>query len=97
MDALDILDVRAEVCRVIDFVLEQDARDFIPNKIRRLHSIITRIQEIILQRSSSDGELEVATGFHISIANSSPPHLDSVSRHAIFGRRFLVFAVVGFV
>lgn len=65
MDALDVLDVGAEVCRVVDLVLEQDAGHFVADEICGLDGVVGLVEEVILERARGDCELEVAAGFHV--------------------------------
>lgn len=49
MYALYILNIRTEIRRMIDFVLEEDSRDFILDEIRRLDRVSTIVQEVVLE------------------------------------------------
>ena len=96
MDALDVRNVRAEVRRVVNLVLEENARDFVPDEVCRLVDVVARVEEVVLERAGSDGKLEVAAGFHVGVANGASPHFDRICVHGIFGGTFLVFPVEGF-
>ena len=67
--------------------------DLIPNKVRRLHLIVARHQEIVLQTPGKHREHQIPSRLHRRIARSASPYLEPVSKHDVFGRRFLVFGV----
>lgn len=71
MHGLDVLDIGAEIRRVIDLVLEENARHFIADEVRRLDGVGCGIEEIILKRACCDCQLKVATGFHVCLTNST--------------------------
>lgn len=97
MNTLYIFDIGPEVSRVIDFILKEDAGDFIPDEVWRLDGIVGGIEEVRLERSGGDGELEIASCLHVCVADGAAPHFESIGRHAVFGGGLFVFAVVGFV
>lgn len=43
MNTLYVFDICAEISRMIDLVLKQDAGDLIPDEVGRLHRIVTFI------------------------------------------------------
>ena len=84
MDTLDVLDVGAKVGGVIDLVFEEDARDLVGDEGGRLDGAVAGVQEVGLQRAGRDGELEVASGLEVGVADRAAPHLERVGRHAVF-------------
>lgn len=62
MDALDVLDVGAEVGRVVDLVLEEDAGDPVADELRGLDCVVLGVEVVGFQGAGEDGELEVSSG-----------------------------------
>lgn len=93
MDALDVLCQVAEVRRVVDLVLEQDAGHAVADEVGRLHDVARRVQEVGLEAARRHRQLQVAARLHVGIADGAPPHLQRVGAHGVLGRRFLVLAV----
>lgn len=85
MYPLDILYIRPKIRRMVDFILKEDAGDFVSDEVCGLDGVVGGIEEIGLERAGCDGELEVAASFHICVADGAAPHLDGVGGHGIFG------------
>ncbi len=95
MDALDILGIGAKVRDVVDFVLEQDAGDFVADEVGRLVRVGALEQEIVAQRALHHRQHQVAARLHVGIAGRFAPHLHRVREQSVLGRGFLVLAVGG--
>lgn len=55
MDALDVLDVGAEVGRMVDLVLEENAGRLVPDELRGLYIVVLSIEVVAVQRPLKDG------------------------------------------
>lgn len=97
MDALDVLDIGAEVGRVVDLVLEENARDFVCGDLSRFNRVVGGVEEVVLERARGDCELQVSAGFEVGVADCSAPELQGIRRHGVFGGRFFILAVGGLV
>jgi hypothetical protein len=97
VDALDVLDVGAEVGRMIDLVLEEDARNFVWGNLAWLNRVVGGVEEVVLERARGDCELQVSACFEVGIADCAAPELEGIGRHGIFGGGFFVLAVGGLV
>ena len=95
MDALDILRVGAEIRDVVDFVLEQDARDLVGDEIGGLVGVGAFEEEVIVERTFHDREHQVAARFHAGVAGGLAPHFHGVREEGVLGCGFLIFAVAG--
>lgn len=97
MDALDVLDVGAEVGRVVDLVLEEDAGDFVCRDLAWLNRVVGGVEEVVLERARGNGELQVSAGLEVGVADCAAPELQGIGRHRVFGGGFFVLAVSGLV
>lgn len=97
MDAFDVLCVSAEVRRVVDLVLEQNAGDFVGDEVWWLDCVGGGVEEVVLEGADSDCELQVSAGFEVGVADCMAPEFEGVGGHGIFGGGLFVFAVEGFV
>ena len=97
MDALDVLDVGAEVGRVVDLVLEKNAGDFVWGDLAWFNRVVGGVEEVVLERARGDCELQVSAGFEVGVADCAAPELQGIGRHGVFGGGFFVFAVGGLV
>lgn len=93
VDALDKLDVGAEVGDVVDLVLEQDPRHLVADEVGRLVHVVGLEQEVVAQRPLEHGQHQVAAPFHGRVARDMAPQLDRVRQQCVFRRAFLVFSV----
>lgn len=78
MDALDVLDVGAEVRRMVDLVLEQDAGDFVWSDFAGFNRVVGGVEEVVLQRARGDCELQVSAGFEVGVADCAAPELQRI-------------------
>lgn len=66
VDTLDILDVGAEVGRVIDLVLKQDAGHAVADEVGWLDRIVIGVEVVVLQRPRENGQLQVSSAQIVS-------------------------------
>jgi len=97
VDALYILGVRSEISGMIDLIFKQNSRYFVANEVGRLDGIVGGVEKVGLQRTSSDGKLQISASLHVCISDGPAPHLDSIGMHGIFRRGFFVLSVKGFI
>ena len=93
MNPLNIFNIRAEIRRMVDLILEQDAGDFVADEVGGLDGVGGCVEEVGLEGARCDGELQVPTCFHVRVADGTSPQFDGVRGHGIFRRGLLVFAV----
>ncbi len=93
MDALDVLNVGAEVRGMVDLVVEQNAADLVAYKLRRLDVVAVQVEEVVLETPSLNGQHEIASRLHILIVDDLAPHLDAIAGHRVFRRTLLVLAI----
>lgn len=55
MDPLDVLGVRAEVRGVVDFILEEDAGDFVADDVWGFDGVGSGVEVVFLQGAGCDG------------------------------------------
>ena len=93
VDAVDELGFGAEVGRVVDFVLEQDAGHLVRDEAAGLVDVARFEQEVAPQGAPEHGQHQVPTRFHGAVAAGVAPQFDRVGQVRVFGGGFFVFAV----
>jgi hypothetical protein len=61
VDALNELDVAAEIRGVIAFVLEENSSHFVANKLCRLDGVLVRVQIVVPERPRCYCQLEITS------------------------------------
>lgn len=81
---------------IIGSRITYDACNFIINKVPWLASIVTLHQKILIKSPPLNGQHQVSSRFHGSIANDITPHLERVAEKRVLAGTFLVFGICGF-
>ena len=93
VDALNVVVRGAEVGRVVDFILEQDARVLVGQEVGRLVGVGGAEEKVGVEGAALDGEHEGAARLRGGVAGDEAPESEGVAEEGVFRGGFLVLAV----